>query len=342
MVTSLVSSPASAATPSLPSFSLWRASAAAVPAGAPGRFRHRAKFLARSLLQPRLTRAWLGRLVQPDLAPLWQLRPRLASKLQRPYVSSEWNDLVKFAALLGHYDTLPSLFSLETRRTIYQHGLDLLRFQTRVGRRLLVRLSYADQFEKEGELTLSMCDATSGLALAAATFVLARRDDTTALIIGGLQANPDPRTRELIHDVAKEMFGLRPKAFVFWAVQQCAAAWNVARIEAVCDAQHIYRHRHKRRAIHASYDQFWTECDGERQAGGGWVLPLQPRERSSAELKPSRRKQHEQRYAAFRGLQPALADALWRAGSLVVTSPATAGATLVFSDGSPASTEAAA
>lgn len=341
MVTSLVSSPPTdAVAPN--TFSLWRASAAVAPVGTRGRWRHRVKFLVRSLLQPRLTRAWLSRLVQADVAPLWQLRPRLATKLQRPYVSSEWDNPVKLAALLGHYDRLPRLLSPAARRAIYQDGLDLLRFQTRLDRRLLVRLSYADQFEKEGELTLSLVDATSGLALAAATFVLARRDDATALIIGGLQANPDPRTRELIHDVAKEMFGLRPKAFVFWAVQQCALAWDVARIEAVCDAQHIYRHRHKRRAINASYDQFWTECDGERQAGGGWILPLQPRERSRAELKPSRRKQHEQRYAAFRALQPALADALWRSGRLVATATTTTGPTLVFSDGSPASTDAAA
>jgi uncharacterized protein VirK/YbjX len=102
------------------------------------------------------------------------------------------------------------------------------------------------------------------------------------------------------------MHGLRPKALALWCLQQLAACWQVGRIEAVGDAQHVYRHWSKRLEFAASYDEFWSESDGRRLPGGGWELPLQLKQRTRAELKPSRRKAHERRYAMLDALQPKL------------------------------------
>lgn len=293
--------------------SFWAAAARIEPAGSTSRLRHGVKFLLRSWCQPRLTRAWLARLVQPDLAPLWVLRPRLASKLQRPYVSSEWNLPVRCAALLGHYEALPRLFSPTALAGIYATGVDVLDLvNTRSSRRLKLRLKYHDQFEKEGELTLSVVDVATGLNIAGLTFCLARNDGRLIAVIGGLQAHPDPRTRGLIHDVAKEMCGLRPKALALWCLQQFAALWQVEQIQAVCDQQHIYRHSRKQREIAASYDGFWSESDGRRLPGGGWELPLQMRQRTRAEVKSTRRKIYEQRYALLNTLSPQLIAAAGR------------------------------
>lgn len=297
--------------PTADTVSLRSAAALTHPAGTSGWLRQRLKFLVRAWTQPRFTRAWLARLVQPDLAPLWAAHPRLATKLQRPYVCSEWGVPERFAALLGHYDALQHLVSATMRTAIYRDGVSLLRWQNpATGRELDVRLVYRDQFEKEGELTLTVSEGTSGLVLAGLTFCLFRHGAQRGLAIGGMQATPDPRTRSLIHDVAKEMHGLRPKAFALWCVQQLAAAWRLAQIQAVGDGQHIYRHRHKRRDFAASYDEFWSESDGRRLPGGGWELPLELHQRSREELKPSRRKAHERRYAMLGGLQPQLVAAV--------------------------------
>lgn len=283
-------------------------------AAATGRWRHGLKFLLRSWFRPNLTRTWLARLVQPDVAPLWVLRPRLASKLQRPYISSEWNEPVRLAALLGHYDALTRIFSPATLAAIYSSGVDVLDLvHSPSGRRLKLRLSYLDQFEKEGELTLAVVDHATGLTIAGLTFCLARNDGRRIAVIGGLQAHPDPRTRGLIHDVAKETYGLRPKALALWSLQQLAQPWQIEQIQAVCDQQHIYRHWRKQREIAASYDEFWSESDGRRLPGGGWELPLQMRQRTRAEVKPTRRRLYEQRYALLHALSPPLIAA---AGSL--------------------------
>ncbi|HXA81364.1 MAG TPA: DUF535 family protein [Opitutaceae bacterium] len=289
-------------------FSFWAASARIHRAHAPYGLRKRLKFLARAWKQPRLTSAWLARLAQADLAPLWMARPRLATKLQRPYVHCEWRVLERFGALMGHYDILPRIFSASVRQAIYgEEGIAIIRLANPTsGRQLDVRLFYHDQFEKEGELTLGIYDVDTKLTLAGITFCLAQPAHQRTIIIGGLQASPDPRTQALIHDVSKEMHGLRPKALALWCLQQLAACWQVGRIEAVGDAQHIYRHWSKRREFAASYDEFWSESDGRRLPGGGWELPLQLKHRTRAELKPNRRKAHERRYAMLDALQPKL------------------------------------
>jgi uncharacterized protein VirK/YbjX len=291
--------------------SFWAAATQAQSAGTSGNLRKRAKFFLRALSQPQLTRAWLARLVQPDLAPLWTLRPRLALKLQRPYVCCAWGGPERFAALLGHYEALPQLLSAGACAAIFRLGLDVVRLVNPAsGLRLNVRLFYHDKFEKEGELTLAIHHAETALTLAGITFTLVRNAGQRMAIIGGLQASNDPRMRNLIHDAAKDLHGLRPKALALWCLQQMAISWQVRRIEAVDDAHHVWRHWRKRLDIATSYDEFWSESDGRRLPGGGWELPLQNKPRSRAELKPSRRKIHERRSAMLAALQPKLLAAV--------------------------------
>ncbi len=263
------------------------------------------KFLARALIEPKLTTTWLARLHQPDVLGLSMVRPRLFTKLQRPYVSSVWSPATRCAALLGHYDALVQVLGPAGRMAIYRDSLPLLQLLNLSGtRRTSVTLTYRDQFEKEGELTLALNDVESGLMLAGITFCMPLKAGQRKMVIGGLQASPDPLTRTLIHDFAKDCHGMRPKALALWCLQELAAIWQVEQIQAIDDSHHIYRHSHKRRSFAASYDEFWAESDGQPLVGGGWELPLRLRERSRQELKPNRRKAHELRYAMLGRISP--------------------------------------
>ncbi|MDB6128217.1 MAG: hypothetical protein JWM35_2113, partial [Verrucomicrobia bacterium] len=202
----------------------WIAAASLLAIGESFRLRSPLKFFVRALGQPRLTHAWLARIVQPDLAELWVTHPRLATKLQRPYVSCRWTKLERFAALMGHYDSLTRVLSPQARNAIYDDGLSLLRLATPIsGRELEFRLVYRDQFEKEGELTLVIHDVATDLMVAGITFCMAYNDQRRLIVIGGLQASPDPRMRDLIHDLAKECHGLRPKALARWGLHVLAS-----------------------------------------------------------------------------------------------------------------------
>jgi uncharacterized protein len=288
--------------------SFWSASARTHAAKIKGRLRRRARFFLRALSQPRLTRVWLARLVQPDISPLWVARPRLALKLQRPYVSCAWDSTTRFAALLRHYEILCQVFAPKVRAAIYGDGLDLVRItHPETGTQWDIRLFYHDKFEREGEMTLAFREVKTGLMLSSLTFCLAHNFGKRIAIIGGMQSSRDPRTLDLIHDAAKGLCGMRPKAFLVWCLQQLTEPWLLTQIQAVGDGQHVWRHWMKQVDIAACYDEFWRECDGRMLPGGGsWELPLKNTVRPREELKPSRRKMHERRYALLDALHPTL------------------------------------
>ncbi len=281
----------------------------------PARVSARLRCFLYSCMRPRLTSAWLACLAQPEVAPVFKLRPRLALKVHRPLISVAWSPAERFAVLRAHYGRMRRCFSEVILSNIYGLGVDLLHIvNTTTNRRLAARLLCSGQLEREGELTMCLADVESGLPLAQITFCVAGDENGAArLYIGGLQACRDERMRGIIHDIAKEMHGLRAKALVLWCVQQLAAHWRIGAIYAVDDAHHVSNYRQKRGRVFASYDDFWAESEGEHDSKAGfWKIPLQPRERGREELKPSRRKQHERRYAFLNDLRVSLLEAFAR------------------------------
>lgn len=291
--------------------SLFEASARSYTHGGRRWLRNSTKFFLRSLRHPVLTREWLDTLFRPSLEPLWRQRPRMAQKLQRPYLACDLASEQKLAYLKFHYTALTRLLSGEALCSVYKDQLPVLNLRNESTRReIALRLCYRDQFEMEGDMTLCICDLSTGLTLATLSFSLCLHEGKRTLFIGGVQATQDVRIRENIHDVAKELYGLRPKALALWCLQRFASVWRLEQIVGVSDSLHVYRHSRKRALILSSYDEFWTESDGARQADGLWTLPLVPEQRPRAEIKASRRKQYERRYALLEGLGEALSGAL--------------------------------
>ena len=213
--------------------SLWTAAALSQAAGTKAWRRQRIKFFLRAVAQPRETGTWVNRLARTDTQPLWDARPRRprscsAAVPQLPVGRS----LARLEALTSHYDVLRELFSPAARAAIYQDGLTLVRLTRPKGRVMELRMVYRDQFEKEGELSITLEDVETRLTLAGLTFCLANGSDWRTAWIGGLQASGDPRTRELVSEVAKEMHGLRPKALVLWCLRQMCTPWQVDEIRA--------------------------------------------------------------------------------------------------------------
>jgi uncharacterized protein len=295
-----------APSPAVRGVSLWTAAALGQPAVESGWRRKRAKFLLRGMWQSRATHRWVDRLMRSDAQPLWVARPRLVWKLQRPYLHHRWDLEARLDALSSHYDILRDLLSPPARQRVYREGITLVRLGAPLGRMVNLRLGYRDQFEKEGELSVMVEDARTGLLLAGLTFCLIGDSDHRMAWIGGVQASRDPRTREIIHDVAKEMHGLRPKALALWALRQLSAPWQVEELRAISDHSHVYRNGGRRRDFEAKYDEFWGESSGWRHADGDWELPLQVPPRPREEIKPSRRKAHERRYAMLAELRAEL------------------------------------
>ncbi len=272
------------------------------------------KFVARAFLNPGLTRRWYQYLSRPGMAPLASGRPRVFAKLQRPYIASSFDAARRLAILEAHYDFTATRLSTDALAEICAPaGLVLCTLHHESTGPVSVRFLYTDKYEKEGELTLGIYAREPARLVTAASFSVSRAaDGTPGFLVGGLQANNKADQLDVIRDVTKEMWGLRPKAFALWGVQAVAEAWDVPSIRGVGDSQHVYRHFQKRRDVAASYDEFWKESDGTDDGTGFFVLPPRYVPRPIEEIKANKRSQYRKRYALLDGLAADLRVALDR------------------------------
>ena len=256
------------------------------------------KFIARAWLTPRLTRRWFAVLDRPELAPLVGQRPRLFGKLQRPYLHRSLRPAGRLKILEDHYEFVASRISPAALAAIAaRDGLLLCESVFEDLGPVRLRMLYTDKFEKEGELTVGIYAQEPPRLVTAASFTILRGSGSGwEIFIGGLQANHKADQRELIRDVTKAIFGLRPKAFALWSVQIIASAWKIPLIRGVGDTQHVYRHFQNRKDLSASYDEFWRESEGTPDACGFFVLPSRFTPRLAEELKPNKRRLYQRRY----------------------------------------------
>ena len=262
------------------------------------------KYCVRGLAYAGQTQELFSALQSPKLALAAETHPRILSKLQRPYLHRKLGHRQRLEALQYHYDFVAQNFPEAMLGGIFsRRGFLVAAFALEGVGRFGLRLVYRDDFEKEGELCLVLCDEVSIAMLFTLTFcVVAGELGIAEIFIGGLQGCKAVNERERVVAVTRAMHGLRPKALLIFAMQQLALIWAIPAIRAVGNANHIYRHYRKRRSFAASYDEFWNECGGGPARDGNFILPASPNLRPIAEIKPGKRAMYRRRYAMLENL----------------------------------------
>lgn len=256
-----------------------------------------ARHCLRGIAFARQTRDWFELLQSPGLAGVAHQYPWLFQKLQRPYLNRVLNTGQRLQALQEHYRFVTAAFSPAAMHEVYfTPGKLLATVDLNEVGRFGLRLS-CSRLEKEGDLVIGLVDLGTGEVLFTLAFSVTRFALPREIFIGGLQGNKLANNRELIVAITRGMHGLRPKALLLFALQTLAGAWDVNRLHAVSDANHIYRHWQKRRCIAASYDSWWTECGGSLASDGMFDLPAAFLPRPIATLKANKRPLYRQRYA---------------------------------------------
>ncbi len=258
----------------------------------------RVKYFARALFFWRETSEWLALLRAPRFAKLVECRPRVYSRLQRPYLTCQLTTAQKMAALRAHYafvaEQLPeAVFAAISQNSHWPLATLILDETETIG----VALRFCG-YEKEGELSVSLRSETTHEWICSISFTVAQwSPDQREIQIGGLQGHgfSDEKARTI--SITRGMKGLRPKALVLFALQQLAIQWKATRLSAVSNDLHIYRSIQKRRDLHADYNTFWEESGGTLEADGLFSLPIVPPVRDMADIKPNKRSTYRQRYA---------------------------------------------
>jgi hypothetical protein len=213
-------------------------------------------------------------------------------------------------ALKNHYRFVVSRLSDASADEIYSPaGLVLARISLVKTDNLELRLGYYDSLSKEGDLAISLHDCNSGDMFAALSFCVSQYEtNSKQAFVGGLQSFKHPNQKERIVAITRSMHGLRPKALLFFTLQQLVAFWGLESIRAVSDSRHIYRHYRKRKTVAMSYDEFWRECGGQRGEDGIFVLPTASAPRDLSEMKASKRQMYRHRYLLLEELASQIRD----------------------------------
>jgi hypothetical protein len=158
------------------------------------------------------------------------------------------------------------------------------------------------KMQKEGDLTLCLANKESAIGVATLSFSISKwQKHHKEIFIGGLQGDKSTDERAVVA-ITRGLYGLRPKALLFYIVQRLATHWGVGRLRAVSNDLHIYRHFQARRNVVASYNQFWDECGGTLAPDGVFDLPpaFVPREIST--IRANKRQLYRRRYAMLEGV----------------------------------------
>lgn len=264
---------------------------------------NRLKYIVRGLWKAKNTSRLMELLADPRLQTLRQTCPRLVGKLQWPFITSGYDDTQKLDALRAHYAFFTTHLPASIQSVISEgKNWPLVRIDLDENETIGVVLRQAN-YEKEGELAVSLLSHTTQEMMCTATFTMvtytpAARD----IVIGGLQGHDFSDDKARIISITRSLKGLRPKALMLFALQQFASAWNCTSLRAVGNTLHIYSSARKRKDLAADYDAFWEESGGALGEDGFFTLPLVPPVRDIAEIKPNKRSTYRQRYALLEGL----------------------------------------
>ncbi len=258
-----------------------------------GGVRRAVRYLARALVSPRATGRWLAYVETGPVrqAPL-AARLDLAQKIYRPLCRRDLGLTRRIDLLQAHYDSLADRLSASAiARLAAGRPIVLATLSGRSGRRYHLTVARDCRFGKEGELTLGLRACDPDMALAVVTILIARPPGGGRLVsIGGLQGPARPHGRDDVVAATRDLHGLRPKRAAVAAACMLARWVDAGGIVAAANDTHVGHSLPRRMPVHADYDAFWIELGGIRRADGDFDLPIQPPQRSIADVPAKKRR----------------------------------------------------
>ncbi|PQJ62745.1 VirK/YbjX family protein [Photobacterium angustum] len=263
------------------------------------------------VFSPKVTDELMSCFDDPLLEKLITVYPSFIEKPLKPYGCVSWDKKQRMQMLKKHLQFMLNNFS-SNLLNIYQHeGLKLSQITDKNDNVYNIYLDAG--YSREGSLGLTLTDSND-MQLYCISFTV--NQDQNHLHIGALQG-PDSdieNRQELIKELTKGLYGLRPKALMVELALIFADAYQLKNITAVSNNGHIYQALRyigsKRHAVNCDYDQIWQEYKGVKESNVTYKLPLLPERKDLSTLNRNKRKLYKNRYQWLDELKQTLALAL--------------------------------
>ena len=250
---------------------------------------------------------WYPSLDDPLMLRILEAHPRICEKVFRPYLRCGLSYSERHRALIGQYHWLRAHLSEVALEAIFVgDGLDIAHLALGGAGDYRLVLRYYDQFEMEGDLTLSLM-RSDGLRIYSMTFSALEDRGRLQVLIGGAQGGVGVPA-EMVRELTKALQGMRPKALVLFALMRLARNWGATRLSGIRNTSHVYQcpslRRGLRRRVRADYDRLWRDAGGSVAEDNPRLfdLPLSWPVKSPADIIPSKRGMYRRRYAMLGAL----------------------------------------
>lgn len=229
---------------------------------------HRLRYLLRGCLYRRpLARVW-SVFSDPLLRALPAREPSLLDKVTRPYLHAQASAWQRACLMTDHYTFLRQQLPALIAPLYLESGIEIGQYPVadEQGDPFRIVLRYEPRFRREGELALSIVDASNRRWYTCA-FSIIHQAEQPALVIGVMQGPTgklgSEAAREGIRLLTKMGFGLRPRDLLLELVLQLAEVWSIPQVLAVTSQSHVFRspyyRRRKQGCVKIDYDALWQE-----------------------------------------------------------------------------------
>ncbi|MDV5167391.1 VirK/YbjX family protein [Photobacterium rosenbergii] len=247
-----------------------------------------AKYILRGVIHHKPLKLLNDNFRHGERAQVFRNQPEFALKAMRPYLRTELNRIQAVQVVINHHDWIDSNIKQEARHIIYQNGLTLHTFNVDE-ENYSIKLLFLDNYRREGELTLALCDS-SGNRRYVITFTVHEGN----AYIGGVQGSVDKDN--FSKRFTKTVYGIRPKAFVVEALRVVLNYFSINNLYAVKNSAHVYSDTRYKKKLNFNYDQLWQEQSGADFNEWYYQLPLHSERKEIESVKRPKRKMYRERY----------------------------------------------
>jgi uncharacterized protein VirK/YbjX len=265
------------------------------------------KYIVRSLCMAAQHQRFLAFIAaDPVMRAYRQRDPRLLERHMHRFVNAHWHRRDRLTYLQQHYRFAKTHLPPGLYQQVYAMGHASLGSLTAKDGSLLTLCLRPPIYKGcEGELCLQLCDANEQ-PLYSIVFTVA--DEQPTLMIGCLQGPRGENAREVVRELTRNLYGMRPKQWMLSLVYRIAKHYGIERLVAISNEAHPLRR--SGRPLFSDYDAFWEEQGGTRIGGGWYVLPSSLVQKTQMEVRSQHRAAFRRREALRQEAEQLLVHAL--------------------------------
>ncbi|WP_333662630.1 VirK/YbjX family protein [Acinetobacter sp.] len=256
------------------------------------------KYILRFFINWRESYIWVAYLNSTPQLIKWKenYKEDLYLKLQSAYLSNNFDNQQKIKNLKAHYDwffsQIDESHSMQTEINLWKYILE-----SENKDELCLSLLFKSYFCKEGEssLILRLNDSIQYIL----TFSYISLNGKPAFFIGGLQGGRQEDTNpELIKQLTKNLYGLRPKQLMLHGLSVLCDFYNVKQVVGVSNENHFFkssRRAKNRERVKTNLNEFWLEFDAELDEWNNFIFRPLSNQINLEEIPSKKRSQYRKR-----------------------------------------------